>query len=160
MTKTNQKLPLQEKEEASVLDAFCKVLKKRHIKYEVGENRETADFSNREIVDFSYKRRKFIADLDCEDDFIFIFFIHNIVVNEEDEVSLSELKKVINATNQLCCVNTYYKKTEETSDILVFSKATFHFVLENPNFAIELFMALSECLNAQYIIKEYLKKKT
>lgn len=144
---------IEEKEniQTATREVLLKALRKRRCKYELIEDDDK--------VIISYNRRKFCADICCEDDFIILFFTHNILIKEEDEAKLSKLKRVLNATNQICDVNTVYDRFEETGDIYVYSKTTIYYVSENPNFIHELYLALEGCLTAQYAVKVFMKRK-
>lgn len=139
------------KEVSSVLEVFIKALKKKRRKYELVND------GNRVI--FSKKKKTFFADLDLEDDFVTIYFLHNFLINLADETKLSVLRKAINASNRICGVTSYYDKKEADDNIIVLSKGTINFVLDNPNFELEIEMILDDCLSAQYVVKELMKKK-
>lgn len=146
-----ESLEKKENIQTATREVFLKALKKRRLKFELTDDGET--------IIFFFNRRRFYAYIDCEDDFVILFFAHNILINEENEAKLSKLKRVINATNKICNVNTVYDMIEETGHLYVFSKTFLHFVSENPNFMIELFMALEDCLTAQYLTKVLMKRK-
>jgi hypothetical protein len=134
-----------------VLKVFLKALKKHRLKYEVGGD----------TVRFTYRRRHFFARLDFEEDFIIIDFFHKTIVDKEDEVKLSMLRKAINATNRVCSVNTFYEGEDDNSIDFIYVKSHFciNFVVNNPNFELELRIALDDFFNAQYIMKGLMKRK-
>lgn len=132
-------------------ELFLKALKKKRFKFELVKD------GNRVI--FTKKKKTFFADLDSKEDFVIINFLHNIYINMEDEPKLSMLRKAVNATNIMCSVTTIYDKNEEDDLIFVLSKGTINFVIDNPNFEMELEMVLNDCLAAQYLMKGFMKKK-
>lgn len=132
-------------------DLFLKALKKKRFKFELVKD------GGRVI--FTKKKKTFFADLDSEEDFVIIHFLHDIYINMEDEPKLSMLRKAVNATNVMCSVTTIYDKNEEDDLIFVLSKGTINFVIDNPNFEMELEMVLNDCLAAQYLMKGFMKKK-
>ena len=134
-----------------VNEAFIKTLKKRRIKYELGDDKD--EFY------FTYNRRRFRAELDCESDFVIIHFLHDIFINKEDEAKLLRLGKAVNETNKICRVNTIYEENEEDDYFFVLSSAMIYFVSENPNFEIEFRMALESCLTARYVVNELMKRR-
>ena len=134
-----------------VNEAFIKTLKKRRIKYELGDDKD--EFY------FTYNRRRFRAELDCESDFVIIHFLHDIFINKEDEAKLLRLGKAVNETNKICRVNTIYEENEEDGYFFVVSSATILFVSENPNFEMEFKMALESCLTARYVVNELMKRR-
>lgn len=139
-----------------VLEVFIKALKKRRCKYELGDAGK---------INFTYHRKKFHAELDCEDDFVSIFFIHDIFIDKEDETRLLRLGKAVNETNKICSVNTYYeddwedKSSEVPNFYFVVSATALFFVSQNPNFAMELGMVLEDFLAAEYLMKGFMKRK-
>ena len=70
------KLAQLENDMAHVYEVFIKTLKKRRIKYELGEDQN--------VFFIKYERQRFRAELCCEDDFVEIVFIHDIFVDKED----------------------------------------------------------------------------
>lgn len=132
-------------------ELFLKALKKKRWKYELVKDGER--------VIFTKKKKTFFADLGSEEDFVIINFLHNIYINMEDEPKLLMLRKAVNATNIICSVTTIYDKNEEDDLIFVLSKGTINFVIDNPNFEMELEMVLNDCLAAQYLMKGFMKKK-
>ena len=140
-----------ESDMAHVNEAFIKTLRKRRIKYELGDDKD--EFY------FTYNRRRFRAELDCEYDFVTIHFLHDIFINKEDGAKLSRLGKAVNETNKICRVNTIYEENEEEGYFFVLSSATIHFISENPNFEMEFKMALESCLTARYVINGLMKRR-
>ena len=140
-----------ESDMAHVNEAFIKTLKKRRIKYELGDDKD--EFY------FTYNRRRFRAELDCESDFVIIHFLHDIFINKEDEAKLLRLGKAVNETNKICRVNTIYEENEEEGYFFVVSSATILFVSENPNFEVEFKMALESCLTARYVVNGLMKRR-
>ena len=139
-----------EKGNAHVQEVFLKTLKSRRYKYELGKDQN--------VFYIKYKRKIFRADLYCEENAVEIAFIHGICVDKEDVAKLSRLKEAINATNIICGVTTFYDKKKDDNNIVVLSKGIINFVLDNPNFEMELGMILNDCLSAQYVVKEFMKK--
>ena len=133
-----------------VLEVFIKALKKRRCKYELMDG---------DRINFTYHRKKFHAEIDCEDDFVYIYFIHDIFISKEDEMKLLRLGKAVNETNKICRVNTFYEESKDTDFYFVVSTTTLFFVSQNPNFGMELGMALENCLAAQYLMKGFMKRK-
>ena len=150
MTKTNQKLQQKERQEASVLDVFCKVLRKRHIKYELEDNGET--------IFFTYRRNKYMALLDLEEDFADIVFIHDIFIDKTDETKLAQLGRLVNGTNKICLVQTYYEENEDTDFVFVLSRSSVIFITQNSNLEIELIITLDGCLLSKDLIKSLMKR--
>ncbi len=140
-----------ESDMANVYEVFIKTLKKRRIKYELGDDKD--------IFYFTYNRKRFSAELDCESDFVTIHFLHDIFINKDDGVKLSRLGKAVNETNKICRVNTIYEENEEEGYFFVVSSATILFVSENPNFEIEFKMALESCLTARYVVNGLMKRR-
>ena len=140
-----------ENDMAHVYEVFIKTLKKRRIKYELGDEKD--------IFYFIYNRKRFRAELDCEYDFVTIHFLHDIFINKEDGAKLSRLGKAVNEANKICRVNTIYEENEEEGYFFVLSSATIHFISENPNFEIELKMTLQSCLDARYIVNGLMKRR-
>ena len=140
-----------ESDMAHVNEVFIKTLKKRRIKYELGDDKD--------VFFFNYNRKRFRAELDCESDFVIIYFIHDIFINKEDEAKLSRLGKAVNETNKICRVNTIYEENEEDGYFFVLSSAMIYFVSENPNFEIEFRMALESCLTARYVVNGLMKRR-
>ena len=140
-----------EREEASVLDVFCKVLKKRHIKYEIKDNGET--------IFFIYRRNKYMALLDLEDDFADIVFIHDIFIDKKDETKLARLGRLVNGTNKICPVKTYYEENEDTDFVFVLSESSINIITQNSNLEIELIITLDGCLLSKDLIKSLMKRK-
>jgi hypothetical protein len=134
----------------STLEVFLKALKKKHWKYELIND------GNRIV--FTKRKNTFFADRDSEDDFVIIYFLHNIYINMEDDSRLSLLKRAVNFTNTFCGVTTYYDNNESEDIVFVMSRKTIYFVTENPNFEIELEMVLQDCLAAQFLMKGFIKK--
>ena len=130
------------------MTSFYDKLKRRRLKFEV--------FG--EAVTFSYRRRKFLADLDFEDEFVCLTFLHNTVVNKEDEAKLARLRKAVNAANRICRVNSYYDE-DDSEVVFVLSHAAIMFVIDNPHFESELMMDLENCLSAQRIVNGVMKRK-
>lgn len=140
-----------ESDMANVYKVFIKTLKKRRIKFELRDDKDT--------FFFTYNRKRFRAELDCESDFVMIHFLHDIFINKEDGAKLSRLGKVVNATNKICRVNTYYNENEEDGYFFVVSSATIFFISENPNFEIEFKMTLESCLDARHIVNGLMKRR-
>jgi len=140
-----------ENDMAHVYEVFIKTLKKRRIKYELGDEKD--------IFYFIYNRKRFRAELDCEYDFVTIHFLHDIFINKEDGAKLSRLGKAVNEANKICRVNTIYEENEEEGYFFVLSSATIHFISENPNFEMEFKMALESCLTARYVINGLMKRR-
>ena len=140
-----------ESDMAYVNEVFIKTLKKRRIKYELGDDKD--------IFFFNYNRKRFRAELDCESDFVIIYFIHNIFINKEDEAKLSRLGKAVNEANKISGVTTIYEENEEDGYFFVLSSAMIYFVSENPNFEIEFRMALESCFTARYVVNELMKRR-
>lgn len=134
-----------------LMKVFLKALKKRRLKYEVGGD----------TVSFTYRRKLFIANLDFEDEFIIINFLHKIFIDKDDDAKLSMLGKAINATNKVCSVNTYYEGECDNNVDFIYVKSHFciNFVVHNPNFESELRIALEDFYNAQYILKGLMKRR-
>ena len=151
MINTNQKLPLKEREEASVLDVFCKVLKKRRLKYELKNNGKT--------ILFTYKRNQYVAFLDLEEDSVDIVFIHDIFIDKKDETKLARLGRLVNGTNKICPVQTYYEENEDTDFVFVLSRSSINFITQNSNLEIELIIILDGCLLSKDLIKSLMKRK-
>lgn len=151
MTKTNQQLPRKERGKACVLDVFCKVLRKRHIKYELGGNDET--------IFFTYRRNKFMALLDLEEDFADIVFIHDIFIDKKDETKLARLGRLVNGTNKICPVQTYYEENEDTDFVFVLSRNSINFITQNSKLEIELIISLDGCLLSKDLIKTLMKRR-
>lgn len=141
-----------EERKAQVQEMFIKALKKKRWRYELVND------GNRVI--FTKKNKNFFADFGYDEDSIFVYSLHKIYINMEDETKLSVLRKAINATNIICSVTTYYDKDKDGDNIIVLSKGIINFVIDNPNFEVELAIILEDCLAAQYVVKEYMKKKT
>ena len=135
----------------AVMEVFLKALRKKRLKYNYA-----AELENR--ICFKKQRMSFVADVDCEDNFVIIYMLHNILIDLKDEKSLSMLRKAINATNGLCNVTTYYDKDDEVGVTIVLTKSIIHFVVDNPNFKMELGIALETCLGAQHLLRELLKR--
>ena len=140
-----------ESDMAHVYEVFIKTLKKKRIKYELGDDKD--------IFYFTYNRKRFSAELDCEYDFVTIHFLHDIFINKEEGAKISRLGKAVNETNKICRVNTVYEKNEEDGYFFVLSFATIHFISENPNFKSELNMALESCLDARYFVNGFMKRR-
>lgn len=134
-----------------VNEVFIKTLKKRRIKYELGEDQN--------VFFIKYERQRFRAELCCEDDFVEIVFIHDIFVDKEDTAKLSRLKEAVNETNKICGVSTFYEVDEDSGYFYVVSSTIINFISQNPNFGMELGISLSSCLSSRYIIKELMKKR-
>lgn len=139
-----------EKEMAHVYDVFIKTLKKRRIKYELGDDKD--------IFFFTYNRKRFRAELDCECDFVIIHLIHDIFIDKEEEAKLSRLGKAVNEVNKICRVNTFYEENEENGYFFVVSSATILFLSENSNFEMEFKMTLESCLTARDLLKMLMKR--
>ena len=135
-----------ESDMAHVYEVFIKTLKKRRIKYELGEDQN--------VFFIKYERQRFRAELCCEDDFVEIVFIHDIFVDKEDTAKLSRLKEAVNETNKICGVSTFYEENEDSGYFYVVSSTIINFISQNPNFGMELGISLSSCLSSRYIIKE------
>jgi hypothetical protein len=140
-----------ESDMAHVYEMFIKTLKKRRIKYELGEDQN--------VFFIKYERQRFRAELCCEDDFVEIVFIHDIFVDKEDTAKLSRLKEAVNETNKICGVSTFYEVDEDSDCYYVVSTTFINFISQNPNFGMELGISLSSCLSSRYIIKELIKRK-
>ena len=140
-----------ENDMAHVYEVFIKTLKKRRIKYELGEDQN--------VFFIKYERQRFRAELCCEDDFVEIVFIHDIFVDKEDTAKLSRLKETVNETNKICGVSTFYEENEDSGYFYVVSSTIINFISQNPNFGMELGISLSSCLSSRYIIKELMKKR-
>lgn len=140
-----------ESDMAHVYEVFIKTLKKRRIKYELGEDQN--------VFFIKYERQRFRAELCCEDDFVEIVFIHDIFVDKEDTAKLSRLKEAVNETNKICGVSTFYEVDEDSDCYYVVSTTFINFISQNPNFGMELGISLSSCLSSRYIIKELIKKR-
>jgi hypothetical protein len=140
-----------ESDMAHVYEMFIKTLKKRRIKYELGEDQN--------VFFIKYERQRFRAELCCEDDFVEIVFIHDIFVDKEDTAKLSRLKEAVNETNKICGVSTFYEVDEDSDCYYVVSTTFIDFISQNPNFGMELGISLSSCLSSRYIIKELMKRK-
>ena len=102
---------------------------------------------------------RFYADLDCEFDYVTIYYIHNIQINKEDDVEYSRLKRVVNETNKICPVATVYCENEVTGDISVVSKTTFQLISKNPCFDLELGAFLHDFMWARDFVKAPMKRK-
>ena len=126
-----------ESDMAHVYEVFIKTLKKRRIKYELGEDQNV-----------------FFIKYEVE-----IVFIHDIFVDKEDTAKLSRLKETINETNKICGVSTFYEENEDSGYFYVVSSTIINFISQNPNFGMELGISLSSCLSSRYIIKELMKKR-
>jgi len=113
-----------EKNAPLTMKVFLKALKKRRLKYELNDH----------WVVFTYMRNKFLADLDFEEDFVIIDFFHNFFIDKDDEAKLNQLRKVCNATNKVCRVNTFYEweDDEEIDFIYVKSHYTIPFCSSKP----------------------------
>lgn len=135
----------------NVRKVFLNALKRKHIKYEL------EDDENR--FNFAYHRKRFHAELDCEDDFVSIYFLHDIFISKEDETRLLRLGKAANETNKICHVNTFYEESENSDHFYVVSTTIINFVSQNPNFGMELGIALEDFLDAQYLMKGFMKRK-
>ena len=135
---------------AQVQEIFIKALKKKRWRYELVND------GNRVI--FTKKNKNYFADFGYDEDSIFVYSLHKIYINMEDEAKLSVLRKAINATNIICSVTTYYDKDKDGDNIIVLSKDVINFVIDNPNFEMELAIILEDCLAAQYVVKEFMKK--
>ena len=135
----------------NVRKVFLKALKRKHIKYdlEYDENK----------INFTYNRKRFHADLDCEEDFVIIYYIHDILVNKEDEAKITRLEKAVNESNKICGVSTFYEENEDSGYFYVVSSTIINFISQNPNFGMELGISLSSCLSSRYLIKELMKRK-
>ena len=140
-----------ESDMAHVYEVFIKTLKKRRIKYELGEDQN--------VFFIKYERQRFRAELCCEDDFVEIVFIHDIFVDKEDTAKLSRLKETVNETNKICGVSTFYEENEDSGYFYVVSTTFINFISQNPNFGMELGISLSSCLSSRYLIKELMKKR-
>lgn len=141
-----------EKDMICVYNIFLKTLKKCHYKYVVNDKDSYK-------IGFRYNRMKFYADLDCEYDFVIIYFLHSIQINKEDNVKYSRLKSVVNHTNGLCSVVTRYNEDEDTGEINVISQTTLHFISKNPCFDLELGMVLEDFLMAREALLSLMKRK-
>lgn len=135
----------------NVRKVFLRALKRKHIKYEF------EDDENR--INFTYNRKRFHADLDCEEDFVIIYYIHDILVNKEDEAKITRLEKAVNESNKICGVSTFYEENEDSGYFYVVSSTIINFISQNPNFGMELGISLSSCLSSRYLIKELMKRK-
>ena len=144
------------KDMPEVLKVFLKALRKRHLKYKLNGHK----------VEFTYRRRKFFANLDFEDDFVEINFPHNIYVDKENKAKLFRLKRAVNTSNKLCNVSTYYEgeDNDEFDFVFVVSNTIIGYVSENPIFESELFLTLERCLCANEVVtifsRKYSRKKT
>ncbi len=145
-----------EKNAPLVMKVFLKALKKRCVRYKL----------NGQNVEFTYRRRQFFADLDLEEDFVIIKFIHNIFIDKRNKAKLLRLKRAVNTSNKLCSASTYYEgeNNNEFDFVYVVSSSTIHFIAENPIFESELFVTLEGCLSANDVVtvfsKKYLRKKS
>ena len=135
----------------NVRKVFLRALKRKHIKYEF------EDDENR--INFTYSRKRFHADLDCEEDFVIIYYIHDILISKEDEAKTTRLAKAVNESNKICSVNTFYEERENPEFVFVVSKNSLDFISQDPNFDIELGVTLSGCLTAQKIVKGLMKRR-
>ena len=135
----------------NVRKMFLKALKRKHIKYEL------EDDENR--INFTYSRKRFHADLDCEEDFVIIYYIHDILISKEDEAKITRLAKAVNESNKICSVNTFYEERVNPEYVFVVSSKSHDFISQNPNFDIELLMTLSNCLSARDLVKSLMKRK-
>ena len=105
---TNEKIMEQNSCDAqgeAVMERFLKTLRKKRLKYHF------AEIENR--VCFKKQGMSFFADVDCEEDFVTIYMLHNVLIDMEDEKSLSMMRKAVNATNSLCNITTYYDKDDD-----------------------------------------------
>ena len=140
-----------EEQRNNVVNVFLKVLKRRHCKYEMGK------YDNEFLV--TYNRKKFCVKLSLEDDSAFIYYIHDIYINKENEAKISCLMKAVNQTNKICHVNTVYLTDEDTDVVSVASKTSLRLITQNSNFETELMMTLIDCLTARDIVKKLMKRK-
>ena len=139
-----------ESDMAHVYEVFIKTLKKRRIKYELGEDKEK--------ISFTYNRKRFWAELDCECDFVIIHSLHDIFIDKDDGDKLTRLRNAVNEINKICGVNTIYEEYEEEGYFFVISSATIFFISENPNFESEFNMTLQSCLTARDLLKRLMKR--
>ena len=154
MELANEKIVEQNGSDAqgqAVMEVFLKALRKKRLKYNYA-----AELENR--ICFNKHGMSFIADVDCEDNYVIICMMHKIMIDLKDEKSLSMLRKAINATNHLCNVTTYYDKDDEVGVAIVLTKSIIHFVVDNPNFEMELGLTLETCLGAKYLLREFMKR--
>lgn len=135
----------------NVRKVFLKALKRKHIKYDLEDDENK--------INFTYNRKRFHADLDCEEDFVIIYYIHDILVNKEDEAKITRLEKAVNESNKICGVSTFYEENEDSGYFYVVSSTIINFISQNPNFGMELGISLSSCLSSRYLIKELMKRK-
>ena len=136
--------------ENNVLEVLIKALKKRRCKYELEDDNK---------VHFTYSRKKFYAELDLEDDFVSLFFLHDIHVNKEDKSKLARLISAVNDTNRIGGETTYYCENTDTGNVFVVSTSILNFISHNPNFEMELGMALEGCLISRYTVSTFMKRK-
>lgn len=135
----------------NVRKVFLKALKRKRIKYKLDDDENK--------INFTYSRKKYYAELDCEEDFIIIYYIHDILVNKEDEAKITRLAKAVNESNKLCSVNTFYEERVNPEFVFVVSRNSLDFISQNPNFDIELGMTLLGCLTAQKVVKSLMKRR-
>ncbi len=135
----------------NVRKVFLKALKRKHIKYDLEDDENK--------INFTYNRKRFHADLDCEEDFVIIYYIHDILISKEDEAKITRLEKAVNESNKTCGVSTFYEENEDSGYFYVVSSTIINFISQNPNFGMELGISLSSCLSSRYLIKELMKRK-
>jgi len=140
-----------ESDMAHVKEVFIKTLKKRRIKYELGDDKD--------IFYFTFNRKRFRAELECEYDFVTIHFLHDIFINKEDGAKLSRLGKAVNEANKISGVTTIYEENEEDGCFFVLSSTTLFFISENPNFKSEFDMAIESCFDARYFVNGFMKRR-
>lgn len=135
---------------AHVYEVFIKTLKKRRIKYELESDNEFF---------FTYNRKRFKADLDCELDCVMIMFLHDIHVDKENTAKVLRLKEAVNWTNIICNVNTFYDENKSTGNIIVASHSSLNYITQNPNFETELIENLNGYFFADSMVKALMKRK-
>ena len=126
----------------NVRKVFLKALKRKHIKYDLEDDENK--------INFTYNRKRFHADLDCEEDFVIIYYIHDILISKEDEAKITRLEKAVNESNKTCGVSTFYEENEDSGYFYVVSSTIINFISQNPNFGMELGISLSSCLSSRY----------
>ena len=113
---------------------------------------------DKEKISFTYNRKIFWAELDCECDFVIIHSLHDIFIDKDDGDKLTRLRNAVNEINKICGVNTIYEEYEEEGYFFVISSATIFFISENPNFESEFNMTLQSCLTARDLLKRLMKR--
>ena len=150
MEKTNRKRSKKSKDSWSL---FLDTLTEIGCQYKLVEND-----TNRATV--TYKDKAFMVrfdkDEDDEDewDYIWIGHAHNIFVNSKDKKEFSELKKLINLTNQMCNAKTYYEPFNDTDDVFPFSWINLRFIPYIPQLGLYIRFVLGEFDNVLMIIED------